>query len=146
MRRYVKGARSERELLDIFYKMGYSVVRAAGSGVNALGPDLLVIKKGTCIAIECKAWDRGSLSLDYDQFNKLLEWESNTQFPTYVAWRMSYKGWYFIKLDEFTKNEHSYTVTMKKTMEVGRLLEHVANHTIPSISSVPAAALAGSPE
>lgn len=126
MRRYVKGARSERELLNIFYNMGYSVVRAAGSGVNALGPDILAIRKGMCIAIECKAWDRGSLSLDFDQFDKLLEWEANTQFPTFVAWRMNNKGWFFIKLSEFTKNEHSYTVTMKKTIEVGRLLEHVA--------------------
>jgi Holliday junction resolvase len=123
--RYIKGARSERELLNTFHSRGYSVIRSAGSGVNALGPDIIALKNGNAICIECKAWDRGSLSLDYDQFEKLLEWESNTSFPTYVAWRMNNKGWFFVKLSEFTKNEKSYTVTMKRTVEINRVLESV---------------------
>src|SRR5271154_946641 len=121
--RYVKGARSERELLDKFYKLGYSVVRAAGSGVNALGPDIMALKGDVCFAIECKAWDRGSLSLDPEQYMKLIEWENNNTSRTYVAWKISHKGWYFIKLSEFTKGEKNYNVTMKRTFEINRVLE-----------------------
>ncbi len=123
--RYVKGARSERELLNKFHSMGYCVVRAAGSGVNSLGPDLLALKGDVCFAIECKAWDRGSLSLDPDQYLKLAEWERNTTSKTFVAWRISNKGWYFIKLDEFTKGEANYNVTMKKVFEINRVLESI---------------------
>ena len=137
MHRYVKGARSERELLNRLYGMGYSVIRAAGSGVNALGPDILAIKDKVCISIECKAWDRGSLSLDEDQFVKLLDWERNTAFPTYVAWRMSKKGWYFIKLSEFTKGKSNYNVTMKKTLEINRVTEDVLKMHFP-VSTVTA--------
>lgn len=125
MQRYVKGARSERELLSRFYEHGFSVVRAAGSGVNALGPDIVAIKNGNCIAIECKAWDRGSLSLEPEQFEKLLEWERNTSFPTYVAWRVNNKGWFFIKLGEFTKGERNWNVTFKKVEATKRLFEQV---------------------
>ncbi len=125
MHRYMKGARSERELLNVFYGKGYSVIRSAGSGVNALGPDIIALKDREAFCIECKAWDKGSLSLDYDQFEKLLEWEKNTSFPTFVAWRMSGEGWYFIKLEEFKKCEKSYTVTMRKTKEIGRRLEAI---------------------
>ena len=135
MHRYVKGARSERELLNKFYELGYSVIRSAGSGVNALGPDILALRNKEAICIECKAWDRGSLSLDPEQFTKLLEWERNTSFPTFVAWRMNGKGWYFIRLDEFKKNEKNYSVTMKKTIEINRRMESVL--TPGSVSAAP---------
>lgn len=133
MHRYVKGARSERELLNKFYSLGYSVVRAAGSGVNALGPDIIAMKKGICFSIECKAWDRGSLSLDPDQYQKLVEWEKNTDGHTFVAWRISNKGWYFIRLDEFSRGERNFNVTMKKAVAINRVLDAI----LPASAAVP---------
>ena len=125
MHRYIKGARSERELLNKFYEIGYSVVRAAGSGVNALGPDILAIKDGICFSFECKAWDRGSLSLDPEQYGKLVDWERNSATHTFVAWRIKGRGWLFIKLDEFTKGEKNYNVTMKHAYEINRDLDSI---------------------
>ncbi len=130
MHRYAKGSRSERELLGIFYVSGYSVIRAAGSGVSALGPDLVVMRKGECLSIECKAWDRGSLSLEPDQYMKLVEWERNTDGQTYVAWKIKNRGWYFIRLDEFTKGESNYNVTMKKAFEINRVLDSVLQKVV----------------
>lgn len=130
LRRYVKGARSERELLNKFYELGYSVVRAAGSGVNALGPDILALKGEVCFAIECKAWDRGSLSIEPEQFSKLVEWEKNTTSKTFVAWKIKHKGWYFIRLDEFTKAERNYNVTMKKVFQINRIFGSVVGEQV----------------
>jgi Holliday junction resolvase len=42
---------------------------------------------------------------------------------TYMAWRMSGDGWYFIKLEEMTKTEKNYTVTKKTAFKIGRKLE-----------------------
>ncbi len=137
MHRYVKGARSERELLNKFYSLGYSVVRAAGSGVNALGPDIIAMKKGVCFSIECKAWDRGSLSLDPDQYQKLVEWERNTDGHTFVAWKISNRGWYFIKLDEFSHAERNFNVTMKKAMAINRVLDTI----LPASAAAPSPAI-----
>ena len=136
MHRYVKGARSERELLNKLYGIGYSVMRSAGSGVNALGPDIIAIKDKVCLSFECKAWDRGSLSLDEDQFVKLLEWESNTAFPTYVAWRMNNKGWYFVKLSEFTKGKVNYNVTMRKVLEINRVIDDILKEHLPATAAI----------
>ncbi|MDE1834516.1 MAG: hypothetical protein KGH64_04215 [Candidatus Micrarchaeota archaeon] len=132
----MKGARSERELLNKFADLGFSVVRAAGSGVNALGPDILALKGEVCFAIECKAWDRGSLSIEPEQFQKLIDWERNTTSRTFVAWRISNKGWYFIKLNEFNKGGKNYNVTMKKAFEINRVLDSILPKeiTIPIIS------------
>jgi Holliday junction resolvase len=125
LHRYIKGARSERELLNKFYELGYSVVRSAGSGVNALGPDIIAMKKGVCLSIECKAWDRGSLSLEPDQYQKLVDWERNTDGLTFVAWRINNRGWYFIRLDEFSRGDRNYNVTMRRTFEINRDLRAV---------------------
>ena len=117
---YVKGARSERELLNRFYSHGYSVLRSAGSGVNSLGPDIIAIKDRNCLAFECKAWEKSRLSIDHEGFEKLLRWKENTKFPTYVAWRMNKIGWYFIELEEMKKGEKDYSITKKRTLEIGR--------------------------
>ncbi len=121
----MKGARSERELLNIFYNMGYSVLRSAGSGVNSLGPDIIAIKDKVCIAIECKAWEKNRLSIDMDGYKKLYEWEQNTKFPTYIAWRMNGKGWFFIKLDELKQGEKDYSITRIKVLEMNRILDSI---------------------
>ncbi|MGC8676158.1 MAG: Holliday junction resolvase Hjc [Candidatus Micrarchaeia archaeon] len=123
MSNYAKGARTERELFALLTAKGYSVIRSAGSGVNAISPDLIAIKDGKLVSIECKAWNKSSLSLDNEQYEKLVEWQSNTSFPTFVAWRMNGKGWFFIKLEEFEKGAAAYNITKNKTMSIGRTLE-----------------------
>jgi Holliday junction resolvase len=136
--RYDKGARSERELLNILYDEGYSVTRSAGSGVNALSPDLVALKKGSAISLECKAWEKGSLSIAPDQFEKLLEWERNSDFPTFVAWRMNGMGWFFIKTDEFVKAKSNWNITKKKVLALNRTLKDVVvkNQEQPAQSQV----------
>lgn len=125
MLRYPKGARSERELLNFLHEKNYSVIRSAGSGVNSISPDVVAIRGGKGLAFECKAWDRGSLSIEPEKFNSLQEWERNTGMGTYMAWRMSGEGWFFIKLDEMKRTEKNYTVTKKVAVQIGRRLESI---------------------
>ena len=125
MNRYTKGARGERELLNRFYKMGYSVVRSAGSGVNSLSPDILAIKNGRGYAFECKAWDNNRLSIEADKYDTLVEWERNTLMRTYMAWRMSNNGWFFIEMHEMSRSDKSYGVTKRRALEINRRLEGI---------------------
>ncbi len=133
MQKYLKGARSERELLNRLYSMGYSVMRSAGSGVNSLGPDIIAMKDGVCLAFECKAWEKSRLSLDPEGYAKLAEWERNTRSYTYVAWRMNVRGWFFIRLDELKAGEKDYSITKKKTLEIGRILEHIIAASVEAV-------------
>jgi Holliday junction resolvase len=125
MDRYGKGARAERELLSRFKDIGYSVIRSAGSGINSISPDIIAIKNKLGFAFECKAWSNGSLSIDHEKFAELKKWEDNTMLNVYMAWKVNNDGWYFIKLNEMSKNEKSYTVTMKTTREINRRFEHI---------------------
>lgn len=123
MRRYSKGARGERELLNELYTRGYSVIRSAGSGVNSISPDIIGFKQGRGLAFECKAWDKDSLSLEPQKIDVLSGWERNTGMNIFIAWRMNHTGWFFIKLNELEKNGKNYTVTKKRTLEINRRLE-----------------------
>ncbi len=125
MHRYGKGARSERELIQIFSQNGFSVIRAAGSGVNSLSPDILVFRRGKQYALECKAWDNGRVSLELDKHAALKEWENNSGITTMLAWKMPYEGWYFLYLDELEKNERSYSITKTKAKEINRKLDQL---------------------
>jgi len=125
--RYSKGARSERELVNFFHGMKYSVVRAAGSGVNALSPDLIIAKNGRSFVLECKAWDKGSISVPIDKVETLLEWERNGNMEAYIAWRMSNVGWFLIKPDKMKKTGKNYTVTRDMIKKEGLTIESFVN-------------------
>ncbi|MCL4411427.1 Holliday junction resolvase Hjc [Candidatus Marsarchaeota archaeon] len=133
MHRYVKGARSERELLEIFHSNGYSVMRSAGSGVNSVSPDIIVFRQHRGMAFECKAWDRTSLAIEAEKVDVLRKWELNTGMEFYVAWRMNGKGWFFIKLSELSKADKNYTVTMKNAVSINRRVEHLLGQ-VPAVS------------
>lgn len=125
VRRYDKGARSERELLAAFRGRNYSVMRSAGSGVNSVSPDLIAFRNGKGLAFECKAWNGGSVSIPIEKFDLLKEWEMNTGMDTYIAWRVNGRGWFFIRLGEMSLAEKNYTVTAKRAAMINRRLEHL---------------------
>lgn len=125
VRRYDKGARSERELLGILDSNSYSVMRSAGSGVNSISPDLIAYKGKKGFAFECKAWNGTSVTIAADKLEVLRRWEENTGMETFVAWRMNGEGWFFIKLGELYLAEKNYTITRRKAFGIGRRLEDI---------------------
>ncbi len=120
MNRYVKGARSERELISMLKDNGYSVMRAAGSGVNSLSPDVIAFREGKGFAFECKAWNESGISVAGEKIENLKEWERNTGMETFIAWRMQGREWFFIKLDEMKKTPTSYRISKKDTLKINR--------------------------
>lgn len=123
MTTYQKGSRAERELICYFSQHGYCVIRAAGSGVNSLSPDLLVFRRGMQFAIESKAHERTSLQIPKDQFHGLIKWEENTGITPYIAWRRDRKEWFFLPLSVFEENEKSYSLSWGRAEMIGKRLE-----------------------
>jgi len=120
---YQKGSRAERELIRQFYENGFSVIRAAGSGVSSLSPDLLVFKKGKQYAFESKAWEKEYLHIKKYQFINLRGWEENTGITSYIAWRRNRQPWYFIPLTVFEENKNSFSFPWKNAELIGRKIE-----------------------
>ena len=116
---YRKGARAERELMELLWKQGFAVVRSAGSG-NTYAPDVIAIKEGTVLAFECKAWKKQEIRIPEYQMNKMLEWRKRSGAELYIAWKYPYKGWFFIPVYLLTKKESAYVITL----EEARALSH----------------------
>ncbi len=120
MASYAKGARCERELIGLLAAKGFSVIRAAGSGVAGECPDLLAFKGPRQFALECKAWGGDRVAIDHAHYRSLKRWEDNTGITTMLAWRMDRAGWLFIYLSELEENPQSYSITKKRAEEIGR--------------------------
>ncbi len=103
--KYAKGYRSERELVHTLSSMGYMVVRTPRSGRIALpSPDIIAAKDGTLIVIECKS-RKEAFTVPADQLAELKEWQDKAGARAYVGWKISRKGWFFLRLaDAITNN------------------------------------------
>lgn len=117
---YRKGARAERELISFFSGHGFEVIRAAGSGVNSLSPDLLAFRRGAQYAIECKAWESGSLSFPKEKVAAMLRWEETTGITYYIGWRVNREGWLLFPVHLLEEQEKTFTITLAKARLAGR--------------------------
>jgi Holliday junction resolvase len=123
MRCYVKGSRAERELIDHFSEKGFCVIRAAGSGVNSLSPDILVFKRGVQLGIEAKAWEKNNLNIDREQFLNLRKWEDTSGINCVIGWRRNRKPWYLVPLALFKENPKSFAINWSNAQALGKTLE-----------------------
>ncbi|MEM4389851.1 MAG: hypothetical protein QXG98_04265 [Candidatus Micrarchaeia archaeon] len=117
---YRKGARAERELAAFFDSQGYCVIRAAGSGVFSLSPDLLAFKRGEHLAFECKAVSADRLCIQREQFVALKRWEDNTGIDVYVAWRLPRIGFRLARLTEFEETGSSFSISRARMLLLDR--------------------------
>lgn len=122
---YKKGARAERELIHFFSSHGFQVIRAAGSGVNSLSPDLLAFRAGKQYAIECKAWDSGSLSFGKEKVRQMKKWEETTGITYLVGWRVSREGWFLFPVHLLEEQGKTYTISLAKAKLAGRKPEEL---------------------
>lgn len=120
---YRKGSRAERELIDYFSTREFCVIRAAGSGVNSLSPDILVFKRGIQFGVEAKAWEKENLNITREQFLNLKRWEDVSGITCYVGWRRSREPWFFLPLGIFKENEKSFAINWENAKGLGKKLE-----------------------
>jgi holliday junction resolvase Hjr len=120
---YRKGSRAERELIDHFSTKGFCVIRAAGSGVNSLSPDILVFKRGMQFGIEAKAIEKENLNIAREQFDNLKRWEDVSGINCFIGWRRNREPWYFLPLSLFKESPKSYGINWENAQSLGRKLE-----------------------
>jgi len=123
---YRKGSRAERELIDHFSGKGFCVIRAAGSGVNSLSPDILVFRRGTQFGIEAKAWEKKNLNIDRGQFENLKRWEDVSGINCLIGWRRNREPWYFLPLSLFKENEKTFAINWENARSLGKKLEELS--------------------
>ena len=122
---YRKGSRAERELIDFFSGKGFCVIRAAGSGVNSLSPDILIFRRGMQFGIEAKAHEKKNLNISREQFDNLKRWEDVSGINCFIGWRRNREPWYFLPLALFRENGKSFSIGWENAVALGKKLEEI---------------------
>lgn len=103
VRRYRKGYMGELRLVHLLSSLGYMVVRTPRSGrINLASPDIIALKNGSVMVIECKAREE-AFKLDGEQMDELKQWRQHGA-KAYVAWKLSRKDWVFLHLKDVEDN------------------------------------------
>ena len=115
-----KGARTERELLDIFAKKGYGVVRAAGSGKSPHpGPDILVGNRNHTLAIECKASRASAVYIDKEQVDNLHDFSRKFGARPLIGFRFNNEPWYLLETKNLEWTGTNYKATKSLVKDKG---------------------------
>src|SRR3989339_1743013 len=105
MRNYAKGYKAENEMLHLLYSRGWAVIRAPRSGrVGIPTPDIIAVKGGKIIAIECKS-RASAFTVEKEQLEQLDDWELRAGASAYIGWKIVRKGWSFLKLKDVKENK-----------------------------------------
>ncbi len=127
MAHYNKGANAERELIHTLHERGFAVLRVAGSGVSPLpSPDVVALKSGRIIAIECKAWKGNYLAIPLETFNDEVNWAKVAGAEFFVGWKVPHEGWFFIKSENFRNAGKNFMVSLEEARKIGSSLETIA--------------------
>lgn len=114
MAHYNKGANAERELIRAFSLKGFAVLRVAGSGVSPLpSPDVVAIKSGRILAIECKAWKGEHLAIPCVTMLDEVNWARTAGAEFFVGWKIPREGWIFVKFEHFHNAGKNFMISLK---------------------------------
>ncbi len=80
-----KGFRAERELMELFKKLGFWGARIPVSAVGQPLPDILIFHNRKVIGVEVKSTKSQKLMLYKKDFDNLLEWLENMVMENFNA-------------------------------------------------------------
>lgn len=110
--RYQKGAGFERDLVNLFWKRGWTAIRVAGSGSVPLPvPDVLAISPGRVIALEAKTTGKDRLSLKKNVLG-LKRFMDKSGCEGYIAVKFDRITPRFYSIESF-KERGNYAITKK---------------------------------
>jgi Holliday junction resolvase len=125
--KYEKGAKAERELIDMFWESSWAAARIAGSGVSRHPcPDLVAGNGQKFFAIESKSSGSDYVHLTYDEIVKLVTFSQKFGATPYVAVRYEGGDWLFLDMAkiQYTKGKN-FKVSKSFAYEDGKTFEQL---------------------
>ncbi len=128
MAHYNKGANAERELIHTLSNLGFAVLRVAGSGVSPLpSPDVVALKNGRILAIECKAWKGKYLAIPTVTMNDEINWAKTAGAEFFVGWKIPREGWLFVRAEHFHNAGKNFMISLEEARAKTITLETLTN-------------------
>ncbi len=102
-----KGARLERELVNILWRSGFAAIRAPSSGSASKNPlpDVIAGNGKRYLAIEVKSRKKLPFYIPGNEIKSLRDFCGIFGAEPYVGLRIDYQDWRFIRVDDLKKTE-----------------------------------------
>jgi holliday junction resolvase Hjr len=119
-----KGINGERELVHMFWSIGWACLRIAGSGSSKYpSPDVLVGNKVRRLAIECKVTKANSKYFDKIEIESLKEFANIFGAEPWLAIKFNSQDWLFISTEDLKITEKGFSTSSDHARSVGLLFE-----------------------
>lgn len=104
-----KGTNAERELIKLFWLVGWAAVRVAGSGsMQFPSPDLLVGNKIRRLAIEVKITKEEKKYFSKEDVKQLLVFSSFFGAESWLAIKFPHSRWVFVNPEDLEKTRGNF--------------------------------------
>lgn len=124
---YDKGARGERELLQVFFDEGFVGFRAPSSGstTNRELPDVLVGNGESIFAFEAKRSGGEYKYIEEYEIADLCYFAESFGAEPYIAVRFDYGDWYFFKAEEMHQTAEGNYRVKEENVDEGRKISDI---------------------
>ena len=109
-----KGTVAERELIAMFWKNGWSAMRAAGSGSTQFpSPDVIAGNAQRYLAIECKSVGCANKYFPPEELAQLEEFARGFGAEPWIGIRFSGKKWFFVNPEDMKDTGRNFAISEK---------------------------------
>ena len=120
-----KGTNAERELVHLFWKVGWAAIRVAGSGsIKYPAPDLIAGNGIRRVVVECKSPGGDSVYLTTKEVLELKQFGDKIGAECWIGVRFNAK-WVFLGMEELEPTPTAYVVSVKKAQLRGVSFEEL---------------------
>lgn len=121
-----KGSDGERELIDLFWELGWVAHRIAGSGSSKYpSPDVLAGNGKRTLAIEAKVTKEDRKYFLKEEISALLEFSRLFGAEPWVSIKFGKESWLFFSLEDLKQTEKGWSIRKEDGKHKGLLIEEI---------------------
>ncbi|MCM2324965.1 MAG: Holliday junction resolvase Hjc [Candidatus Woesearchaeota archaeon] len=110
----IKGSNAERELIRLFWGIGWAAIRSAGSGsMHYPSPDVLAGNKIRRLALEAKATKDDKKYFSMEDIAQLKNFSNYFGAEPWIAIKFDRKDWVFINPDDLKSTGENFAFYLK---------------------------------
>jgi len=114
----IKGSNAEREVIKMFWSVGWAAIRSAGSGsMHFPSPDVLAGNKIRRVAVEVKATKEEKKYFSDEEIKQLLVFSEYFGAEPWIAIRFQNGFWVFVNPEDLKKTKEGNFVFSKTSSD-----------------------------
>jgi holliday junction resolvase Hjr len=126
----IKGSNAEREIVKMFWAVGWGAIRSAGSGsMQFPSPDVLAGNKIRRLALEVKATKEEKKYFSEEEIKQLFDFSGYFGAEPWFAIKFNNFGWVFVNPEDLEKTKTGFCFSKTSKEKKGLCFEELTEQT-----------------